>query len=345
MGLQVVDLARLRKKVWGYQAIAAATVLVGLANAEQSVADEGAKSRQFENAVGCAWIVAPIEIYPGAAPHTYFGKVSKTLANNPPPASITSENADWEPFLALMEEGKDRELVLSFVRPGAVPGFHEVRPIAFDHEGNRHKLKAHMAAGSKGIMLERWTSDVATLAASKVAFVGLEGLTDEGLRMRFEAAREQARHQGLGVLPVPIVGEPYRFTLTDVGGTAIDSESFRGKVVLLDFWASWCYPCMEKMPQLKELYDVHHRTGFEIIGINLDRNDAARDKAIQDLGISWKQAAPPKPDDIRELWCDAMELRAIPRLLLIDCEGILRADCEPSELEAHLKTLLAGAEP
>jgi thiol-disulfide isomerase/thioredoxin len=193
--------------------------------------------------------------------------------------------------------------------------------------------------------LERWTSDAATLPASKVAYVGLEGLTDEGLIIETEAAREEASKRGLSVLPIPTVGQPYRFTLTDTSGAPIDSESLQGKVVLLDFWASWCAPCMQKMPKLKELYDQHHGNGFEVIGLSLDADDAVRDKAIEENGMSWKQAAVPKENDVQELWCNAMGLRAIPRLLLIDRDGILRADCDSNQLETELTTVLKAEKP
>jgi thiol-disulfide isomerase/thioredoxin len=312
--------------------------------------NETASTPQFENALGWTWVVTPIEKYPGARPHSYFEKVYKSLDDRPVPPDATSDAAEWDPFLALFEEGKDREgkdqgLVISFVRPATVRGIHRMRPIAIDSDGHRHELRAHMSVGSKGINLERWTSDAATLPASKVAYVGLEGLTDEGLIIETEAAREEAQKRGLSVLPIPTVGQPYRFTLTDTSGAPIDSEALHGKVVLLDFWASWCAPCMQKMPKLKELYDQHHGNGFEVIGICLDDGNAARDKAIEENGISWKQAAVPKENDAQALWCKAMGLQAIPRLLLIDREGILRADCYPGGLETELTTVLQAEKP
>jgi thiol-disulfide isomerase/thioredoxin len=312
--------------------------------------NEAGDTQQFENALGWTWVVTPIEKYPGARPHAYFEKVYKSIDDGPEPMRDTSDAAEWDPFLALIEEGKDREgkdrgLVLSFVRPDTVRGIHRMRPIAIDTGGQRHELRAHMSVGSKGINLERWTSDAATLPASKVAYVGLEGLTDEGLIIETEAAGEEARKLGLSVLPIPTVGQPYRFTLTDSSGAPIDSELLHGKVVLLDFWASWCAPCIAKMPRLKELYDEHHGNGFEVIGLSLDTDDAARDKAIEENSMSWKQAVVPKENDAQQLWCKAMGLRAIPRLLLVDREGILRADCDSSQLEAELTTVLQAAKP
>ena len=319
--------------------LACLLALIGHGLVHRSVAEETESPKQFENAAGWAWIVEPIEKHDTQA-NMYFGRVNQRPKHDEAPSGGTQETANWDSLIALMEEGKDQELVLSFVHPAQVAGFHSMRPITFDRDGKRHELKAVMAGGSKGIMLERWRSDAATLRASNVAFVGLEGLTDEGVKMQIDAAREQARQQGLAVPPIPAVGQPFPFALTDTSGSAIDSESLRGKVVLLDFWASWCFPCMEKMPKLKELYDRYQGDGFEVIGVNLENSDTARDKAIKELGLSWKQVVPPGEKDDRDLWTLAMGLRTIPRLLLIDRKGILRADCTPSELEAELKVLI-----
>jgi hypothetical protein len=102
---------------------------------------------------------------------------------------------------------------------------------------------------------------------------------------------------------------------------------------------------MQKMPKLKELYDQHHGNGLEVIGLSLDTDDAARDKAIEKNGMSWKQAVVPKENDAQQLWGKAMGLRAIPRLLLIDRDGILRADCDSSQLETELTTVLQAEKP
>jgi thiol-disulfide isomerase/thioredoxin len=316
-----------------------AGVLIDHGAFHRLVAEETSATKPFENEAGWAWVVEPIEKHDNDA-NMYFGSVNKGPDDAPPPSDATPESVNWDRLIALMEEGKDRELVISFVRPAMVFGYHRTRPIAVDRDGNRHELKAVMAAASKGIMLERWTSDAVTLPASKVAFLGLEGLTTEGVKMEIDAARERAGQKGLAVLPIPAVGQPYPFALTDISGSAIESESLRGKVVLLDFWASWCFPCMEKMPKLKALYDSYHGDGLEVIGVNLDASDEARDKAIQELGLSWHQSVPPGEEDDRDLWTQAMGLRSIPRLLLIDRAGILRADCAPNELEAELKALI-----
>jgi thiol-disulfide isomerase/thioredoxin len=151
-----------------------------------------------------------------------------------------------------------------------------------------------------------------------------------------DAAAAKAKGQGLDVLPFPVVGESYAFHLKDVTGNLIDSRELRGKVVLLDFWATWCLPCMQKLPNLKELYARWHDEGFEVVGINFDDGQATLAKTVEELSLPWPQTMGPTDEELRHLWWKAMGLGALPRLLLIDRSGVLRADCRPDELEKHI---------
>ena len=79
------------------------------------------------------------------------------------------------------------------------------------------------------------------------------------------------------------------FKATTHNGKEIFLNEYRGSVVLLDFWASWCIPCIEDIPQLQELYNKYHRKGFEVITISIDRNEESWKKAIEKENISnWK---------------------------------------------------------
>jgi thiol-disulfide isomerase/thioredoxin len=240
-----------------------------------------------------------------------------------------------------MEEGKDGELILVFARRATFQDYYSWRPIAFDVEGKRHLLRPRVAAGNFGVMLERWSSNPETLPASKVAYVGLEGLTLEGFRRAADVAAKQAEAQGLKVLPFPIVGKPYPFKLTDLRGNIIDSDDLRGKIVLLDLWATWCFPCMKKMPVLKELYTKHHASGFEIVGINFDQDQQTCISASKELDIPWQQVMAPTEEMRRDIWMRAMGIQSLPRLLLIDREGILRIDCKPDELDSRVTELMS----
>jgi thiol-disulfide isomerase/thioredoxin len=78
-----------------------------------------------------------------------------------------------------------------------------------------------------------------------------------------------------------IIGKtPYNFTVQDITGNNISLSDFRNKYVYIDFWASWCVPCIAQIPHLKELYEKYRTKGFEIITISIDADSIAWKKAV-----------------------------------------------------------------
>jgi len=161
------------------------------------------------------------------------------------------------------------------------------------------------------------------------------------------------------VLPFPEIDKPFAFELTSIGGTRLSADDLRGKVVLIDCWATWCTPCMAKMSALKKLYERNRERGLEIIGVNFDQKvEKARDASAQ-RGLSWPIVHVPDSTypltsahsgsvlliSVRDLWYRASTIRTVPRLLLVDRRGVLRADCSPHELEEKTEKLLAEGGP
>ncbi len=72
-------------------------------------------------------------------------------------------------------------------------------------------------------------------------------------------------------------------------GSLISLNDLKGKVVLLDFWASWCTPCIKSFPELKELYQKFPNTSFEILSISIDKDKSQWEKAVERNGLSWPQ--------------------------------------------------------
>jgi len=120
-------------------------------------------------------------------------------------------------------------------------------------------------------------------------------------RIISRSATQQAKEVGVEVLPFPEVGLPYDFTLTSVGGQVIDSKTFRGKVLLIDCWATWCWPCIAKMPKMKELYARRHPQDLEIIGVNFDFDEPTMTKAVKSLSLPWPQIMVPGESAVRAL--------------------------------------------
>lgn len=82
-------------------------------------------------------------------------------------------------------------------------------------------------------------------------------------------------------------GKPLTLSGPGLNGGSIDLAQYRGKVVAVLFWATWCRPCTEELPQFKELYETHHRQGFEIIGVNVDMPNAPIQDYIRQYQVPW----------------------------------------------------------
>ena len=105
-------------------------------------------------------------------------------------------------------------------------------------------------------------------------------------------------------------------------GKQVDLAKYRGKVVLLDFWAAWCAPCRMEMPNVIRTYNEFHKKGFEIIGVSLDENRAQFDNFIRENKMEWPQIF-----DGKGWQCGiarAYGVSAIPATFLIDRAGNIR---------------------
>jgi len=130
------------------------------------------------------------------------------------------------------------------------------------------------------------------------------------------------------------------FAMNQLDGTELKLSDLRGKVVLVDFWASWCGPCRKVNPEIVALYAKYKDQGFEILGVSLDRNQAAWEKAIAADNLTWYHVS-----DLKGWQNAAAQLygvRSIPQTLLLDAEGkIIARNLKGPALEAKLRTLFA----
>jgi len=127
--------------------------------------------------------------------------------------------------------------------------------------------------------------------------------------------------------------------LPDPNGKEIRLSSFRGKVVLIDFWASWCRPCRAEMPNVVALYKKYKDKGFEIFGVSLDKDKENWVQAIKEDGITWPQVS-----DLKFWNSEAVALfnvEAIPYTVLVDKKGkIIAKGLRGADLENAVKKAL-----
>jgi len=79
------------------------------------------------------------------------------------------------------------------------------------------------------------------------------------------------------------------FSVSDVSGNPLSSGGYQGKVVLIDFWATWCGPCRQELPNVISLYKQYHGQGFDVIGISLDEDRNALTTFTRQMGMDWPQ--------------------------------------------------------
>ncbi|MHC4757241.1 MAG: TlpA family protein disulfide reductase [Planctomycetota bacterium] len=120
-----------------------------------------------------------------------------------------------------------------------------------------------------------------------------------------------------------VVGQQFpRLKFKNLQGTATDIDKLQGKVVLIDFWATWCPPCRDEMPAVVSLYNRYRNRGFEIIGISLDSDINKLNTYLAEKQITWPQHYDGKRWD--NMIAVRFGVKAIPTTVLIDKQGIVR---------------------
>jgi thiol-disulfide isomerase/thioredoxin len=135
------------------------------------------------------------------------------------------------------------------------------------------------------------------------------------------------------------VGKPISLKFNSADGTAVDLDQMHGKVVLIDFWATWCGPCMMKVPSVVAAYNKYHGKGFEIVGISLDKSKDSMLKVTAQKGMTWPQYFDGKG------WNNEIStrfnIRAIPSMWLVNKKGLVATTEAGGNLDAEIARLLA----
>lgn len=161
----------------------------------------------------------------------------------------------------------------------------------------------------------------------------------------FDTLQTHPRYPGLvaGIETNTGVGTEIKdFTVALLDETSLRLANLRGSVVLVDFWATICPPCVEEMPNLRSLYAELGASVFAILGISLDSDIAAAKAFLAEHAITWPNACS------GERWADhtakLLNVHATPSMWLLDRDGVIRAfDLRGDELNARVRELLAKA--
>ncbi len=122
------------------------------------------------------------------------------------------------------------------------------------------------------------------------------------------------------------------------GGESLALSDLRGRVVLVDFWASWCGPCRKENPRVRSVYEKYRDRGFEILGVSLDRNKDSWERAIAADQLPWPQVSDLKgwKNEVAQLY----QVRSIPMTYLIDEEGkVIAKNLRGASLERKLQEI------
>lgn len=153
------------------------------------------------------------------------------------------------------------------------------------------------------------------------------------------AASEPFKESAASILKrVAMLGKPLSLRYTASDGTAVDMEALRGKVVLVDGWATTCAICMEELPHLKGLYSKLRPRGFEIVGINFDDEKEAAGKLILREKLAWPNYVDGKGWDGK--FGQEFQITSLPVLWLVDKKGVLRDVNALRDLDRKVEALL-----
>jgi len=168
----------------------------------------------------------------------------------------------------------------------------------------------------------------------------LNKLIDTSLSTCFEARSIRQLVNSLDKAPNRAIGNAFHnVSLPDTNNKQVNTTSFKGRYLLVEFWASWCGPCRKANPYWKELYAKYRSKGFEIVGVAYDADIEKWKKAIQKDGLSWPQVTDVKQSN-GELG-SYYDIGSLPNNILLDKEGkIVGVNLSTEEVENLLSKLL-----
>ena len=215
---------------------------------------------------------------------------------------------------------------------------------SLDFERDRSEAAARSLSGAIQKFIDTHPDDARLPVLRMTEAQALEVYDLERARAIYEevAANEDPEMSGAAKAALELMdmrGKPMELSFTAVDGKTVDLADLRGKVVLIDFWATWCPPCVEEAPALVETYEKFKDRGFEIVGISLDSDKGALEKFTSENKMTWPQFFDGKGWD-NEL-AQRFKIQSVPTLWLLDREGKLIDASPRNRLDQAVEAALA----
>lgn len=221
------------------------------------------------------------------------------------------------------------------------------RAVAFKQHQAGRAIDYPALTHTLGVYLDSNPSPARGRKALRTYFSMIEnaGVTEDQLRALASHPNREISYMAEAKLRrLALMSEPVQLRFVALDGRMVDLQEFRGRVVLLDFWASWCPSCMKELPHLKSVYDKYHDRGFEIVGIALDEaHDEQKVTALlRRENLRWPQYFSGDGHYMTSELSKRFGVTGIPATFLLDRKGMI-ADMgvRGERLEPAVSRLLA----
>ncbi|NML22310.1 AhpC/TSA family protein [Pseudoflavitalea sp. G-6-1-2] len=270
---------------------------------------------------------APVQIK-GTYDSLYYAKVTGSAAQDEFVAFDESLKDLNDPMYALfpkLHEAKDEQVKAALET--RIDSFRTAR-----RERTKDYIRKHPASAVSVALIE----DMAVIGE----FAPLDSLYKVLDATAQQTYTGKKLAQRLEVLKRSAIGQPIKdFTQNDKNGNPVKISSFKGKYILVDFWASWCGPCRAENPNVLLAYNKYKGKGFDVLGISLDDKEDKWKEAIEKDGMPWTQISDLK--GYRNEIAEYYGIQAIPSTMLLDANGVIIAkDLRGTALHNKLAEIL-----